>query len=96
MYFAITFINSVVAYCVWFTNPSLKIQDMTPAWDLPIFPFMLSATIAAAGAHQAVSSGGVDDCGKHNRARVGHISEYTHVCELSEEDGAVLFPEGGE
>ncbi|CAN9229936.1 unnamed protein product [Alternaria alternata] len=27
---------------------------MTPAWDLPIFPFMLSGTLAAIGAgHQA-------------------------------------------
>ena len=52
IYFAVNFIYSVVAYCVLFTNPSLKIQDMTPAWDLPIFPFMLSGTIAAAGAHQ--------------------------------------------
>ena len=52
VYFAVTFINSVVSYCVLFTNPSLKIQDMTPAWDLPIFPFMLSGTIVAAGAHQ--------------------------------------------
>jgi tellurite resistance protein TehA-like permease len=48
-YFAITFIAAVGLYCMLFTNPLLKIQDMTPAWDLPIFPYMLSGTIAASG-----------------------------------------------
>ncbi len=48
-YFAATFVAAVGLYCMLFTNPRLKIQDMTPAWDLPIFPFMLSGTIAAAG-----------------------------------------------
>lgn len=59
MYFAISFIWAVGAYTLLFTSPALKIQDMTPAWDLPIFPFMLSGTIAASGsqyqpAYQAV------------------------------------------
>ncbi|KAI1345060.1 voltage-dependent anion channel-domain-containing protein [Xylariaceae sp. FL0016] len=49
-YFAITFIIAVGQYCMLFTSPRLKIQDMTPAWDLPIFPFMLSGTVAASGA----------------------------------------------
>lgn len=48
-YFATTFIAAVGLYCMLFTNPLLKIQDMTPAWDLPIFPYMLSGTIAASG-----------------------------------------------
>lgn len=53
LYFAITFIYAVGAYTVLFTSPALKISDMTPAWDLPIFPFMLSGTLAASGAqHQ--------------------------------------------
>ncbi|KAF2093363.1 hypothetical protein NA57DRAFT_48323 [Rhizodiscina lignyota] len=50
IYFAITFCNSVGQYVLLFTSPRLKIQDMTPAWDLPIFPVMLSGTIAAIGA----------------------------------------------
>lgn len=50
IYFAGTFIIAVGQYALLFTSPSLKIKDMTPAWDLPIFPFMLSGTIAAAGA----------------------------------------------
>ena len=49
MYFAATFTAAVGLFCMLFTNPSLKIQDMTPAWDLPIFPFMLSGTIASSG-----------------------------------------------
>ncbi|KAI1499830.1 voltage-dependent anion channel-domain-containing protein [Biscogniauxia marginata] len=49
-YYAVTFIIAVGQYALLFTSPLLRIQDMTPAWDLPIFPFMLSGTIAAAGA----------------------------------------------
>ncbi|OQV01783.1 hypothetical protein CLAIMM_07077 [Cladophialophora immunda] len=49
LYFACTFIAAVGLYCMLFTNPRLKIQDMTPAWDLPMFPFMLTGTIAASG-----------------------------------------------
>lgn len=59
IYYAITWIVAVAQYSMLFTNPSLRIQDMTPAWDLPIFPVMLSGTVAAAGAptqppHQAI------------------------------------------
>ncbi|KAF8187567.1 malic acid transport protein [Mycena galopus ATCC 62051] len=50
IYFVVTFVAAVGLYFVLFTTPSLKINDMTPAWDLPIFPFMLSGTIAASGA----------------------------------------------
>lgn len=50
IYFAVSFCMAVGQYMLLFTSPLLKIQDMTPAWDLPIFPFMLSGTIAAAGA----------------------------------------------
>lgn len=49
LYFAITFLVAVGMYCLLFTNPRLKIQDMTPAWDLPIFPFMLCGTLASSG-----------------------------------------------
>ncbi|KAI1081337.1 voltage-dependent anion channel [Whalleya microplaca] len=50
IYFAVTFLIAVGQYSLLFTSPLLKIQDMTPAWDLPIFPFMLSGTVAASGA----------------------------------------------
>ncbi|KAI1631752.1 voltage-dependent anion channel-domain-containing protein [Biscogniauxia mediterranea] len=50
IYYAVTFIIAVGQYALLFTSPLLRIQDMTPAWDLPIFPFMLSGTIAASGA----------------------------------------------
>jgi C4-dicarboxylate transporter/malic acid transport protein len=50
IYFVATFLLAVGQYALLFTLPSLRIKDMTPAWDLPIFPFMLSGTIAAAGA----------------------------------------------
>ena len=50
IYYAITWLVAIVQYSLLFTNPSLRIQDMTPAWDLPIFPVMLSGTVAAVGA----------------------------------------------
>ncbi|KAK5044864.1 hypothetical protein LTR84_010402 [Exophiala bonariae] len=49
IYFALTFLVAVGMYSLLFTNPRLKIQDMTLAWDLPIFPFMLCGTIASSG-----------------------------------------------
>lgn len=55
IYFAATAVYAVGMYMVLFTSPKLKIDDMTPAWDLPIFPFMLSGTVATIGAG---SSGG--------------------------------------
>lgn len=50
IYFVTTFAIAVGQYSLLFTSPLLKIQDMTPAWDLPIFPFMLSGTVASSGA----------------------------------------------
>ncbi|ORY60748.1 voltage-dependent anion channel [Pseudomassariella vexata] len=50
VYFAVTFFIAVGQYTLLFTSPLLNIEDMTPAWDLPIFPFMLCGTIAAVGA----------------------------------------------
>jgi C4-dicarboxylate transporter/malic acid transport protein len=50
IYFAVTFLIACGHYYLLFSSPALKIQDMTPAWDLPIFPFMLSGTIASIGA----------------------------------------------
>lgn len=50
IYYAITWLAAIIQYVHLFTNPSLRIQDMTPAWDLPIFPVMLSGTVAAVGA----------------------------------------------
>lgn len=50
IYFIVTFIWAVFAYTLLFTSPALELRDMTPAWDLPIFPFMLSGTIASTGA----------------------------------------------
>ncbi|KAH8673282.1 voltage-dependent anion channel [Xylariales sp. PMI_506] len=50
LYFAITLMLAVGQYALLFTLPQVRIQDMTPAWDLPIFPFMLSGTVAAVGA----------------------------------------------
>lgn len=50
IYYAVTWISAIGAYCVLFTNPMLKIQDMTPGWDLPIFPVMLTGTVASVGA----------------------------------------------
>jgi C4-dicarboxylate transporter/malic acid transport protein len=53
LYFTATFVVAIGSYYLLFSSPALKIQDMTPAWDLPIFPFMLSGTLAAIGAgHQ--------------------------------------------
>jgi C4-dicarboxylate transporter/malic acid transport protein len=49
-YFAGTFIVATGMYYMLFSNPSLKVEDMTPAWDLPIFPVMLTGTIASIGA----------------------------------------------
>ncbi|KAI1159257.1 voltage-dependent anion channel [Nemania serpens] len=50
LYFAVTFIIAVGQYALLFTSPKLKLSDMTPAWNLPAFSFMLVGTIAATGA----------------------------------------------
>lgn len=49
-YFAITFVLAVAQYALLFTSPKLKLSDMTPAWCLPAFGFMLSGVIASSGA----------------------------------------------
>ncbi|EOA86982.1 hypothetical protein ACJQWK_08275 [Exserohilum turcicum] len=50
IYFGVTFLVACSSYYLLFSSPALKINDMTPAWDLPIFPFMLSGTLASIGA----------------------------------------------
>ncbi|KAI0406512.1 voltage-dependent anion channel [Xylaria palmicola] len=50
IYFAVTFVMAVGQYALLFSSPRLRLSDMTPAWDMPVFPFMLSGTIAATGA----------------------------------------------
>lgn len=50
LYLAVTFIVSVIQYHLLFTvkeQRRLQAHAMTPAWILPIFPVMLSGTIAA-------------------------------------------------
>ncbi|KAJ7183652.1 voltage-dependent anion channel [Mycena filopes] len=59
IYFVVSSIAAVWLYFLLFTSPALKLSDMTPAWDLPIFPFMLSGTIASAGAGLQPAAQGV-------------------------------------
>lgn len=47
IYFVLTFVLAVGQYTVLFMARAATIQSMTPAWILPIFPFMLTGTIAA-------------------------------------------------
>ncbi|KAI0389832.1 voltage-dependent anion channel-domain-containing protein [Xylariaceae sp. FL0594] len=47
IYFVVTFLIAVAQYAYLFTSPRLKLADMTPGWLLPVFPFMLSGTIAS-------------------------------------------------
>lgn len=47
VYVAVTFLSGVFQYLLLFTGKPLTIQSMTPAWILPIFPVMLSGTIAS-------------------------------------------------
>ena len=50
-YVACAFLSAVLQYQLLFTAPKhLTIQSMTPAWILPIFPVMLSGTIASVSA----------------------------------------------
>lgn len=46
-YSALTFLTAVIQYNLLFTGKTLTIQSMTPAWILPIFPIMLSGTLAS-------------------------------------------------
>lgn len=51
LYVSVTFITSVIQYHLLFSvkeQRRLTVNSMTPAWILPIFPVMLSGTIAAA------------------------------------------------
>lgn len=48
IYVACTFLVAVVQYYILFTGEHLTIHSMTPAWILPVFPVMLSGTIASA------------------------------------------------
>ncbi|EMC97870.1 hypothetical protein BAUCODRAFT_146479 [Baudoinia panamericana UAMH 10762] len=48
LYMAVTFCLAVMQYWYLFTAPKrLTIQSMTPAWILPIFPVMLTGTLAS-------------------------------------------------
>ncbi len=47
IYTAITFITAVLQYHLLFTGKPLTLQSMTPAWIMPVFPVMLSGTLAA-------------------------------------------------
>ena len=50
-YLACAFLSAVLQYYFLFTAPKrLTIQSMTPSWILPIFPIMLSGTIASTSA----------------------------------------------
>lgn len=46
MYVAMTFLLAVGQYWFLFTGVQLTIQSMAPAWLLPIFPIMLTGTVA--------------------------------------------------
>ena len=48
LYITLTFLLAVGQYWYLFTGIQLTIQSMTPAWLLPIFPVMLSGTVASA------------------------------------------------
>lgn len=47
VYIACTFLVAVGQFFFLFTGKPLTIQDFTPAWVLPVFPVMLSGTVAA-------------------------------------------------
>ena len=50
LYVGASFLTAVAQYYYLFSRPQFTIQGMVPSWILPIFPFMLSGTIASAGA----------------------------------------------
>ena len=59
IYTATTFLTAVLQYLLLFTGIPLTLQSMMPALILPLFPIMLSGTIAGAiagsqPAHQAI------------------------------------------
>lgn len=47
IYCAVTFLVAIAQYFYLFTGRSLTVQSMTPQWILPIFPIMLSGTLAS-------------------------------------------------
>jgi tellurite resistance protein TehA-like permease len=47
IYAACTFTVAVGQYFLLFTGKPLKIQSFTPAWILPVFPILLSGTLAS-------------------------------------------------
>lgn len=47
IYSACTFLVAVGQYFFLFTGKPLTVQDFTPAWILPVFPVMLTGTLAA-------------------------------------------------
>jgi C4-dicarboxylate transporter/malic acid transport protein len=47
IYSALTFLVAVGQYHLLFTGKPLTAQSMTPAWILPVFPVMLSGTMAS-------------------------------------------------
>ncbi|KAF4452763.1 hypothetical protein F53441_4475 [Fusarium austroafricanum] len=47
IYAAITLLSAIVQFYVLFTGAHLPIHSMTPAWILPIFPAMLTGTLAS-------------------------------------------------
>ena len=46
LYVACTFLVGVVQYFLLFSAKELTVHSMTPAWIMPIFPIMLSGTLA--------------------------------------------------
>jgi tellurite resistance protein TehA-like permease len=47
IYAGVTILSAIVQYFVLFTGAHLPIHSMTPAWILPIFPAMLTGTLAS-------------------------------------------------
>ncbi|EKJ67468.1 hypothetical protein NXS19_004029 [Fusarium pseudograminearum] len=47
IYAGVTILSAIVQYFVLFTGAHLPIHSMTPGWILPIFPIMLTGTLAS-------------------------------------------------
>ena len=47
IYAGVTILSAIVQYFVLFTGAHLPIHSMTPAWILPVFPAMLTGTLAS-------------------------------------------------
>lgn len=47
VYVAVTFMTAILQYHLLFTGKPFTLQSMTPAWILPVFPVMLSGTVAS-------------------------------------------------